>query len=271
MMRAILLAGTILGLLCAAAPVQAEGPKPFPEFDSKRVTPPKRGERPKFVQIDTAPEPRAQAAPVSGSGAATGATNARYGWFWEVISPEIGQTGPGRLEPALVRLSNPPSGQGVSAPRLSDLHQIARERQAPLLLNTAGTRVSPALALAVISVESGGRADAVSSAGAQGLMQLIPATAERFGVADSLDPAQNIKGGVAYLDWLLGEFDGDPILAIAAYNAGEGAVRKHGGVPPFAETRDYVPKVLAAFAVAKGLCRTPPQLVSDGCVFNLGG
>jgi soluble lytic murein transglycosylase-like protein len=77
---------------------------------------------------------------------------------------------------------------------------------------------------------------------------------------------------VAYLDWLMTEFGGDPVLVLAGYNAGEGAVRKNGGVPPYAETRDYVPKVLAAFQVARSLCVTPPQLASDGCVFKkLGG
>ena len=122
----------------------------------------------------------------------------------------------------------------------------------------------------MISVESSGRADAVSGAGAEGLMQLMPATAARFGVNDSMVPEDNIKGGVAYLDWLLGQFDGDPILALAGYNAGEGAVQRSEGVPNYAETRDYVPKVLAAFSVAKGLCNTPPVLISDGCVFNVG-
>jgi len=63
------------------------------------------------------------------------------------------------------------------------------------------------------------------------------------------------------------EFDGDPLMVIAAYNAGENAVRRNGGVPPYAETRDYVPKVLAAWQVARGLCATPPELVSDACVF----
>jgi soluble lytic murein transglycosylase-like protein len=64
------------------------------------------------------------------------------------------------------------------------------------------------------------------------------------------------------------EFDNDPILVLAGYNAGEGSVRNYDGVPPYAETRDYVPKVLAAFQVARGLCTTPPELISDGCVFN---
>ena len=89
-------------------------------------------------------------------------------------------------------------------------------------------------------------------------------------MTDRLLPAESIRGGVAYLDWLLGHFDGDPILAVAAYNAGEGAVRDNGGVPPYRETRAYVPKVLAAWTVARGLCVTPPELASDGCVFAVG-
>jgi soluble lytic murein transglycosylase-like protein len=82
-----------------------------------------------------------------------------------------------------------------------------------------------------------------------------------------MDPKANIKGGVTYLDWLLKEFNRDPVLALAGYNAGEGAVREHQGVPPYGETRAYVPKVLAAWNTARGLCITPPQLISDGCVF----
>lgn len=98
-------------------------------------------------------------------------------------------------------------------------------------------------------------------------MQLMPATAARFGVSDSKEARENIRGGVAYLDWLLRRFDQDAVLALAAYNAGERAVDKHGGVPPFAETRAYVPKVIAAWNVARKLCMTPPELVTDGCVF----
>jgi soluble lytic murein transglycosylase-like protein len=97
---------------------------------------------------------------------------------------------------------------------------------------------------------------------------LIPATASRFGVGEITSPAQNIRGGVAYLDWLMRKFDGDPLMVLAAYNAGEGAVLANDGVPPYAETRDYVPKVLAAWQVAQGLCQTPPELLSDPCVFR---
>jgi len=194
-----------------------------------------------------------------------------YDWFWNTISPALAESGPGRLEPALELIANPPDGEGVTAPRLQSLQDIARVHGTDILRHTVGTRVSPALVLAMIAVESSGRSDAVSTAGAAGLMQLMPATAERFGVTDRLVTGENIRGGVAYLDWLMGHFDADPIMVIAAYNAGEGAVRDNGGVPPYAETRGYVPKVLAAFAVARGLCITPPDLISDGCVFNVNG
>ena len=191
-----------------------------------------------------------------------------YDWYWQAVAPGIEAATPGRLELALVALDR---GPGVPAPRLAAMQKIAEAYGAQILAATVGTRVSPALVLAVIGIESSGRPDAVSHKGAAGLMQLMPATAERFGATDTSDPAQNIKGGVAYLDWLMGEFGGDPILVLAGYNAGEGAVRTHAGVPPFAETRAYVPKVLAAFAVARGLCKTPPMLIGDGCAFVVPG
>lgn len=103
--------------------------------------------------------------------------------------------------------------------------------------------VEEAVVRAIIHAESAYRPDAVSHAGAQGLMQLIPATAERFGVADVFDPGQNIRGGVQYLSWLLNRYNGDLTLAAAGYNAGEGAVDRHGGVPPYAETQRYVQRV----------------------------
>ena len=253
-------------------PAVAQGGASVPDFTFKRVKPPEAGSTGRRITVQIEPAPMVVARPSSPEATAPGAQEAigRYAWFWETISPLLDDSSPGRLEPALIHIATAGSGQQIAAPRLTDLLGIARLHRAELLLNTVGTRVSPALVLAVIAVESSGRADAVSSAGAVGLMQLIPATADRFGVADSLNAAQNIKGGVAYLDWLLTEFGGDPILALAGYNAGENAVKRHGGVPPYAETRDYVPKVLAAFAVARNLCKTPPMLISDGCVFNLG-
>ncbi|MGX9357028.1 lytic transglycosylase domain-containing protein [Roseobacteraceae bacterium S113] len=259
----ILKPALVAGLVICAGGAWAEGPKPFPEFEAKRVKPPKSGAKRITVQITPdRPAPEATTASASSTRAPRTST---YGWFWESQSPALDASGPGRLEPALTTIRNQ---GGVAGPRLQDLQNIAQTRGIDILKATIGTEVSPALALAVIAVESAGRADAVSSAGAQGLMQLMPATAERFDVSDALVPADNIRGGVAYLDWLMKTFDRDPLVVLAAYNAGEGSVRAHAGVPPFSETRDYVPKVLAAFATARGLCKTPPQLISDGCVFH---
>ena len=103
--------------------------------------------------------------------------------------------------------------------------------------------VDEAVVRAIIHAESAFRPNAVSHAGAQGLMQLIPATASRFGVSDVFDPNQNIRGGVQYLAWLLKRYEGNLTLAAAGYNAGEGAVDRHGGVPPYAETQRYVQRV----------------------------
>ncbi|WP_299427020.1 lytic transglycosylase domain-containing protein [uncultured Shimia sp.] len=245
----------------------AEGPKPFPDFSAKRVKPPQAGQGKRItVQIAPAVVPESQAsegteevAPGSGVGA--------MAWFWEEVSPKLDDTSPGRLEGALNKMSKPPEGKAVPTPRLTTLQAIVQGHGIDILRSTIGTQVSPALVLAVIAVESGGKADAVSGAGAEGLMQLMPDTAARFGVEDSFDGAGNIAGGAKFLDFLMNKFDGDPILVLAGYNAGENSITEHAGVPPYAETRAYVPKVLAAFQVARALCMTPPELISDGCVF----
>lgn len=259
-----------------ASVVQAQGTDRLqPDFTFRRVGVPSGGAGNRItVQIDptapsataapAAPQPPASSGQVDGDAARA---PSGFEWFWATISPRIEDSGPGRLEPALLALASAPQGQGAPVPRIQTLQEVAKSHGRDILAATIGTRVSPALVLAVISVESAGRIDVVSSAGAQGLMQLMPATAERFGVTDSLVASENIRGGVAYLDWLLGHFDGDPVLALAGYNAGEGAVRNNQGVPPYPETRGYVPKVLAAWTVARGLCQTPPELISDGCVF----
>jgi soluble lytic murein transglycosylase-like protein len=103
--------------------------------------------------------------------------------------------------------------------------------------------IDAALVRAIIHAESAFRPNALSKKGAQGLMQLMPATAERFGVTDAFAVEQNIRGGTRYLAWLLKRFDGDVRLAAAGYNAGEGAVDRFSGVPPYSETRHYVERV----------------------------
>ena len=220
-------------------------------------------------KVDPNPEHQAEVAPAkTGPLAPLAPTTARYDWFWNTV-PAGQDAADGRFPLALATLSQGPGGAQVAAPRLQNMQGIAGKYGTEILKATINTNVSPALVLAVMGIESGGQADAVSTAGATGLMQLIPATATRFGVTDSTDPAQNIKGGVAYLDWLMKEFNRDPVMVLAAYNAGEGAVKANSGVPPYAETRDYVPKVLAAWQVAQGLCLSPPELVSDPCVFKV--
>ncbi|HET8729284.1 MAG TPA: lytic transglycosylase domain-containing protein, partial [Alphaproteobacteria bacterium] len=96
---------------------------------------------------------------------------------------------------------------------------------------------------AIIHAESAFRPHVVSPKNAQGLMQLIPATASRFGVSDPFDPGENIRGGVKYLSWLMKRYGANLNEVAAAYNAGEGAVDRYGGVPPYAETQRYVERV----------------------------
>jgi soluble lytic murein transglycosylase-like protein len=107
--------------------------------------------------------------------------------------------------------------------------------------------LDPALVLAVVSVESAFQPDAVSHKGAQGLMQLMPGTARELGVADAMDPAQNLDGGTRYLRMLVARYGGDLGKALAAYNAGPGAVKRHRGIPPYRETLHYVNRVLKRY------------------------
>lgn len=274
---AALVACLLVGVDFAQSQETAASDAP-PTITSRRVVVPPSGTGPRItVQIDPAEQARllalapkiARTAPSVPSDKPGQPPVSNFAWFWEEVSPAMADSN-GRWMAAVSALDAPPSGTTLRAPRLQTLQDIALTHGADILRASVGTSVSPALALAVIAVESAGRAQAVSSAGAQGLMQLIPATAERFGVTDPFDTSQNIRGGVTYLNWLIDHFGQDVVLALAGYNAGEGAVRRNNGVPPFAETRDYVPKVLAAWRVARGLCVTLPELPTDGCVFKIG-
>jgi soluble lytic murein transglycosylase-like protein len=132
------------------------------------------------------------------------------------------------------------SGPAVSAGIPANINQLVEQ--------TANRyQVDPELVHAIIRVESGYDPKAVSSKGAMGLMQLVPATAQRFGVVNPFDPKQNLEGGVTYLKYLLDLFQGDLNLSLAAYNAGEHSVQRSGGIPAFPETQDYVRKVTSIY------------------------
>ncbi|MEL7347358.1 MAG: transglycosylase SLT domain-containing protein [Pseudomonadota bacterium] len=185
-------------------------------------------------------------------------------WFWEMHATARSAARPTRWSQAIDSL-RARRGTGDLIVSETLVRRIVTEHGVQIRRAAERHTVSAALITAVIAVESAGRQTAVSHAGAQGLMQLIPATARRFGVDDSFDPAKNIEGGAAYLSWLLNRFGQDPILALAGYNAGEGAVDKHDGVPPFRETRDYVVKVFDGVVASEHLCARAPITPRHPC------
>ena len=148
-------------------------------------------------------------------------------------------------------LPNLPALPIVSIPRLSSFSQLSnadRQRNAQSVTSVAqGFKLDPRLVIAVMRAESNFDPLARSPKGAQGLMQLIPETAERFAVKDVTDPIENMKGGMAYLKWLLSFFRGDVVLSLAAYNAGEKTVERFGGVPPYPETMAYVQRIRSLY------------------------
>lgn len=239
----------LAAVLCLAgqcAPAQEAG-----GFTFRRIAAPPAGQAPKItVQIDPAdydawmegtgeetsqvPDDLPSAAPVT-----------EWDWFWEAVSPQITDTGPANTALALQTLAAKPA---APAPRLQALRDITGAHGRDILSATVGTDVSPALVVALIAVESSGRVSAESDAGAQGLMQLIPDTAARFGVEDPTDPAQNIKGGVAYLAWLLEQFDRDP---------------RAGGLQRGRE-RGEEPRRCAALCRDTGLCAQGAERLAGG-------
>ncbi|HEX3464607.1 MAG TPA: lytic transglycosylase domain-containing protein [Candidatus Elarobacter sp.] len=188
----------------------------------------------RIAEITGAPPPGSAPPPVPPTAGAPRFTNAladamRSGYRTQALQPG-GPDAPGSGLPASGPAPVPPA-----------------EIDALVQQNAATWQVEPALIKAVIANESGFNARATSPAGAQGLMQLMPETAASLGVRDPYDPVQNVAGGARYLRGLLDRFGGDKRLAIAAYNAGPGAVEKYRDVPPYAETQNYVQNVLASY------------------------
>lgn len=155
------------------------------------------------------------------------------------------------------------SGLACSGLNTAGVQQRATAHEDSISKYATKYGVDSAIVKAVIAVESCYNTGAVSPKGAQGLMQLIPETAARFGVADSFDSSQNIHGGTRYLSWLMKRYDGDLYKAIAAYNAGEGAVDKYQGIPPYNETQHYVRKVLAVYNGLSGQAVALPAVSAD--------
>jgi SLT domain-containing protein len=168
----------------------------------------------------------------------------------------------GRLVRTVVRAQ--PVEPATPGPAISaTVDQIAQQNEVPAQLIHS-----------VIQVESNYDANAVSPKGALGLMQLIPSTARRFGVSNAFDPADNIQGGVRYLKYLMQLYQGDEALALAAYNAGEAAVARYAGIPPYPETRNYVAAVerrrqnLASEELAQNGRPAPPWFCGDPLLYG---
>ncbi len=159
-----------------------------------------------------------------------------------------------------INVGRRPAPPGVSQPSSADSAKI------DAIVRRVATRdkIDPELIRAIILTESDYDPSAVSSKGAMGLMQLIPATAQRFGVEDPFDPSQNIEGGVSYLKYLLNLFGGNLPLSLAAYNAGENAVLKSGGIPAIPETEHYVRKVTRLY-------HDPASLHARTAALSIGG
>ena len=189
-------------------------------------------------------------------------------WVTDATVRRINQISPVAVQPIVAdtQLQEDLPEQGQNPPDL--LAQVAPMTPGPLISHPEYTlqvrrtahlyrsiiqqvarryKIDPAMVRAIIMAESGYNPQAVSHRGAQGLMQLMPGTADMFGVADSFDPEHNITAGVRYFRLLVDLFDGDRALALAAYNAGPGNVQRHQGIPPYKTTRRYVKKVMAYY------------------------
>jgi soluble lytic murein transglycosylase-like protein len=178
-------------------------------------------------------------------------------WRWQgFATPRTADPGPRRAATAFPGSDEPDPPRPMlklTPERIPDLvPEPSRKQIEQWVQNLAPEyELEPELVLAVIAVESTFNPRARSHKNAHGLMQLIPATARRFGVSDIHDPLENLKGGMAYLQWLKGKFKGNLDLVLAGYNAGEGAVRRFGGIPPYKETQRYVKRVRRGYLKAR--------------------
>jgi len=162
-----------------------------------------------------------------------------------------------RIFAALLLLALAPA---LGAATASDLRKL----YGPIVKQVAGKhRIDPELVHIVIRAESNYDAFAISSAGAMGLMQLMPATARQYGVMNIFDPAQNIEGGVRYLKDLVKLYHGKTKLVLAAYNAGQEAVRKYKGIPPYPETRSYIAGIMRNYKKSTIMTKNPTYMVKD--------
>lgn len=240
-----------LGILCAAAIASDPSVASAAGLSGqsgvfKVVKPPNRGARKRLI-INSVTR---SLPPGRSAGRAQ-----RHAWFWRATSPRLDAADPARLEALTAVAARNLSGGG----RSKVVQDIGKTFGAEIAAAARGANVSEALLIALVAAESAGKPNAVSPKGAEGLGQLMPATAKRFGVTDAKDPAQNLRGAADYLSVLLKLFEEDALLALAGYNAGEGAVGRYKGVPPFNETRDYVPIVLGYYHHAKNLCAAPAK------------
>ncbi|HEU4636844.1 MAG TPA: lytic transglycosylase domain-containing protein [Edaphobacter sp.] len=164
-------------------------------------------------------------------------------------------------DPPQLMVTEPPRGAGG----LSSASTVLTSEEMNTILASAGTEhnIDADLLASVVKAESGGRVRAVSRVGAQGLMQLMPTTAQQLGVEDAFAPKENIDGGTAYLDMLLTRYHNNVALALAAYNAGPAAVDRYHGIPPYAETRAYVTQVIREFNRRKRSAASHGQVVAS--------
>ena len=183
-------------------------------------------------------------------------------WFWEEVPSRIEDGSRANAMQIIANARN--QRQGIFRTKAQARSVLTRWR-AEIKAAARKSGINEALIVAIVVVESGGDPYAKSPKGALGLGQLMPGTARRYGVRDPFDPAENRRGSATYLSDLINMFRGDLVLALAAYNSGAQAVFTHRGVPPYAETRAYVPKVLAAFETAGDFCASHPRAARRKC------